>query len=107
MHMLNDVVRSELHDMMNDYICVQHGFDLSTGKDGKYFKKFLPSELYAQYAATYSGSGYDEIWAAVDAICDLFHTLAIEVAVHFGFTYRQNEEAGMRQYLRMVREEAI
>jgi len=72
MRMLNDVVRSELHDMMNYYIGVQHGFDLSTGKDGKYFKKFLSSDLYAQYAATYSGSGY----------------------------------AGIRQYLRMVREEA-
>ncbi|HHX72106.1 MAG TPA: aminoglycoside 6-adenylyltransferase [Clostridiales bacterium] len=103
MHMLNDVVRTELHDMMNYYIGTQHGFELSTGKNGKYFKKYLPPELYAQYAATYSGSNYADIWAAVDTMCDLFHTLAIAVASHFGFTYRQDEEDGIREYIRMVR----
>ena len=106
MHMLNEVIRPELHDMIDYYIGVQHGFALSTGKSGKYFKKYLPPELYLQYAATYSGSGYVEIWAAVDVMCDLFHTLAVAVAVHFGFTYRQNEESGIREYLRMVKEHA-
>lgn len=28
----------------------------------------------------------------------------LSVAAHFGFTYRQHEEDGMREYLRMVRE---
>ena len=104
MHMQNDVVRIELHDMMNYYIGSQYGFNLSTGKDGKYFRKYLPPELYAQYAATYSGSDYADLWASIDVMCDLFHTLAVTVAAYFGFTYRQNEEDGMREYLRMVRE---
>ena len=107
MHMLNDVVRFELHDMMNNYIGVQNGFNLSTGKDGKYFKKYLSPELYTQYAATYSGSDYADIWASVDVMCDLFHLLAVAVAAHFGFNYRQNEEAGSRTYLKMVREHAL
>ncbi|MGE5654374.1 MAG: aminoglycoside 6-adenylyltransferase, partial [Bacillota bacterium] len=58
MHMLNHVVRSELHDMINYYIGTRHRFSLSTGKDAKYLKKYLPPELYVQYAATYSGSDY-------------------------------------------------
>jgi aminoglycoside 6-adenylyltransferase len=71
---------------------------------GKYFKRYLPPELYAQYAATYSGSDYADIWSAVEVMCDLFHTLALTVAAHFDFTYRQEEEAGMREYLRMVKD---
>lgn len=35
----------------------------------------------------------------VDVMCDLFHMLVLAVAVYFGFTYRQEEEAGMREYL--------
>lgn len=104
MNMLNDVVRTELHDMIGYYIGTQHGFNLSAGKNGKYFKRYLSPELYTQYAATYSGSDYNDIWKAIYAMCDLFHTLALSVAAHFGFTYRQNEEDGMRAYLRMVRE---
>jgi len=107
MHMPNNVVRPELYEMINYYIGVQHGFNLSTGKEGEYFKKYLPPELYAQYAATYSGSNYNDIWAAIDVMCDLFHTLAITVAAHFGFTYRQGEEDGMREYLRMVKEQFL
>jgi aminoglycoside 6-adenylyltransferase len=104
-HMFNSWIRAELHHMINWYIGTRHGFDISTGKDGKYFKKYLSPELYSQYAATYSGSGYADIWVSIDAMCDLFHTLADTVAAHFGFTYRQNEEAGIREYLRMVRED--
>lgn len=106
MYMLN-VVRSELHDMIRYYIGTLYGFGLSAGKEDKYFKKYLPPELYAQYAATYSGSDYPEIWASVDTMCDLFHTLATAVAVYFDFTYRQNEEDGIREYLRMVKDMAL
>ncbi|MGI6659236.1 MAG: aminoglycoside 6-adenylyltransferase [Dethiobacteraceae bacterium] len=107
MYMLNCVIRAELHEMINYYIGVQHGFNLSTGKAGKYFKKYLPPELYTQYLATYSGSNYTDIWAAVDTMCNLFHTLALTVAEHFDFTYRQEEEDGIRQYLRMVKKQIL
>ena len=105
MKMLNEVVRSELHDMIRWHIGATHGFDLSAGKDGKYFKRYLPPELYARYAATYSGCDFEDVWDSVFTMCELFHTLAVEVAANFGFTYRQNEEDGMRKYLRMVRED--
>lgn len=103
MTMLNCEVRGELHDMMSWYIGTRHGFDLSVGKSGKYFKRYLSPELYVQYAATYSGSEYDDVWKAVFVMCDLFHTLAVAVAAHFGFAYRQDEEDGMREYMGMVR----
>jgi len=38
---------------------------------------------------------------------DLFHTVATAVAAHFDFTYRQDEEDGMREYMRMVRENVL
>ena len=104
MDMLNKEVRPELHDMINWHIGTQHGFDLSTGKDGRYFKLYLSPELYAQYRATYSGADYNDVWESVDAMSGLFHKLAISVASHFGFIYRQDEEDGMREYMRLVRE---
>jgi len=36
-------------------------------------------------------------------MCDMFHYLALEVAKHFNFVYRQDEEDGIREYLRMTR----
>jgi aminoglycoside 6-adenylyltransferase len=102
MKMLNREIRAELHDMINWYIGTQHGFELSTGKDGKYFKNYLSPTLYQQYAATYANSDYRQIWSAVMSMCDLFHSLALSVAQHFGFIYHQEEEDGMRKYLNLV-----
>jgi hypothetical protein len=48
-----------------------------------------------------------DIWESVYAMCNLFHTLALAVAVYFDFTYRQEEENGTREYLRMVKEHAL
>ena len=107
MYMLNDIVRSELHDMIGWYIGSRRGFNLSVGKQGKYFKRYLPPELYAQYVATYSSGDYKEVWSSVFIMCGLFHKLALEVAERFGFTYRQNEEDGIMEYMRMVKENEV
>ena len=66
---------------------------------------FLLSELYAQSIATYSGSNYTDVWMAVDTMCNLFHTLALAIASHCGFAYRQEEEDGIRECLRMMKEQ--
>lgn len=107
MEMYNHYVRDMLNMTVEWFIGIKTDFTVSSGKMGKYFKRYLPPELYERYCATYSGSDYADVWASVDAMCDLFHTLAVEVAEHFGFTYRQDEEDGIRKYLRMVRENTI
>ena len=101
--MLDIVIRNELHTMMNWYIGSQKGFDLSTGKFGRHFKKHLSGELYHHYCQTYVGCNYEDIWTSVFAMCDLFHLLALSVSKHFGYIYRQHEEDGMRIYLEKVK----
>jgi len=103
MTMLNVTVRSELHDMINWYIGTLQGFDLSTGKDGRFFKRYLPSDLYEQYKTTFCGSDYADIWTSVDVMCGLFRNLAIAVAEYFKFIYNKDEEEGIREYIRIIR----
>ena len=102
MAMFNDVVRGELHLMIDWYIGAIHGFNLSAGKDGKYYKKYLPEDIYKRFVSTYSDGDYDNIWNSIFIMCDLFHELAVYVADKFDFVYNIEEEAGMRTYLMMV-----
>ena len=99
MLMYHDVVRIELHDMINWYIGIENDFSVSAGKMGKYFKRYLPAHLYQQYCDTYSGSSSDEIWRSVFTMCDLFHSLAVAVADYFQFPYIWDDERGIREYL--------
>jgi len=40
---------------------------------------------------------------AVDTMCRMFPPLALFVAQHFGFSYHQVEEDGMREYIRITK----
>lgn len=104
MRMYNDIVHIELEKMAEWHIGIKNNFSVTSGMWGKYFKNYLPPEFYEMYVKTYSDGDYDNLWVAIFTVCDLFHALALPVAAHCGFDYRQNEEDGMREYLRMVHE---
>lgn len=102
MRMYFEVVHIELEKMTEWYIGIRNDFSVTTGMWGKYFNKYLPIELYEMFLKTYSDCDCDHFWDAIFTACSLFHLLAVEVATHFGFTYRQYEEDGMLEYLRTV-----
>jgi aminoglycoside 6-adenylyltransferase len=103
MNMYNTIIRNMLHKMLEWHIGVNTDFSVSAGKDGKYFKRYLPQEVYARYAATYSGSDYNNFWKAVFYACGLFRDAALVVARSLGFKYNQAEEDGMMKYLNSVK----
>lgn len=97
MRMYHEVVHIELDKMLEWYIGVNTEFSVSVGMWGKYFKKYLPSELYELYLKTYSN--HEELWTAIFAACELFRTAAPVVGKHFGYGYNHNDDDNMMQYL--------
>ncbi len=103
MEMFNLIVRDMLNNMVNWYIGIHHDFSVSSGKMGKYFKRYLSSDIYEMYLKTYSDASPNNIWSSVYKACDLFHMLAIKVADEFKFSYNYEEENGLRAYIDFVR----
>ncbi|MEA4823305.1 MAG: aminoglycoside 6-adenylyltransferase [Clostridiaceae bacterium] len=103
MEMYNLIVRRLLNGMINWYIGTLTDFSVSTGKMGKYYKKYLPPELYGLYAKTYSDSDYNNFWASVIIACKLFNKVALSVGKYFDFHYRQYEEDSIMDYISKVR----
>ncbi|MCL2108133.1 MAG: aminoglycoside 6-adenylyltransferase [Oscillospiraceae bacterium] len=104
-HMFDCVVRDMLDLMLGWFIGVdkQHNFAVSAGKQGKYFKRLLPPEIYENYCKTYSDSNYENFWAAVFSGCELFRSAALRVAGEMGFCYDEGEERGSVNYLNQCR----
>ncbi len=103
MLMYHNIVREELHSMIEWYIGTTTDFKVSTGKMGKYFKKYLPVDLYDQYQSTYSDADYNNLWNAVFNTCNMFGNLAQQVAAFCGYTYNKQEEENMINYLNNVK----
>jgi aminoglycoside 6-adenylyltransferase len=104
MFMLNVIVRDELHSMIEWYIGTKTEFSVSSGKCGKYFKKYLSSEMWADYTATYTDADYNNMWSSVFNACNLFKETAEAVAAHFGYYYSIDDELMMLEYLRHIRD---
>ena len=103
MQMYHCTVRKMLILMLEWYAGMNHDFRISTGKNGKYFKKYLPEAIYERYKATYSGAEYDAIWKAVFEALYLFGDVAREVAATFKFIYEEAEEKGIENYMKQVK----
>jgi Streptomycin adenylyltransferase. len=99
MWMYNVVVRDEFNKMIDWYIGTLYDYKVNVGMAGKYYKKYLPENLYTMLAATYSDSDYENVWKSIFTMCDLFHITAMAVAEYCGFEYKQSEEYGIRNYL--------
>ena len=106
MSMYHNIVREELHAMISWYIGAITDFTVSSGKMGKYFKRYLPQELYEQYLSTYSDCDINNMWKAIMNACDMFSSLANEVGQHFSYNYNKLDDENMRIYLNHVKNKA-
>ncbi len=52
---------------------------------------------------TYADANYQHTWDALEAMCDLFHRLALEIAAQFGFDYPHDDERRVWAHLKYVR----
>lgn len=103
MWMYNTLVRNMLEKMIDWYIGMNNNFSVTVGMSGKYYKKYLPENLYSLYKRTYSDSEYNNFWTAVFNACELFSIIAPPVGKHFGFTYNLGEETSMMEYINRVK----
>lgn len=101
--MFEQPVRDALDNMVSWWIGSKHDFSISTGKMGKYFKLHLPEEYWNLYKETYSDANYENVWNSVFASCELFRSLATEVADYFSYTYPVEYDTNMTKYLKQVK----
>lgn len=103
MEMQNHYVRNMLILMLEWYVGVNFDFKVSSGKNGKYFKKYLPETIYERFKATYSNADYGNMWKAAFETLYLFGEIAGSVAAKLEFTYDESEEKGIEDYMKLVK----
>lgn len=102
-HMLDQVVREQLMNMLTWYIGVKTQFSRNPGKHGKFFKQFLEPELWDMLQKTYSDASYAHTWEALTTMCALFRRVAMGVAEHFGYDYPHGDDERVSAHLEHVR----
>ena len=102
-YMLDTLMREQLMKMLRWYFGIQTGFQRSPGKLGKYLKDQIGNDLWALLERTYSDSRSDNIWEALFSMGNLFRQTAKSVANCFGFTYPEQDDLNVSNYIRHIR----
>jgi len=102
MQMLN-IERENLDEMISWYIGLQNNYQVSAGKMGKYFEKYLDGDIWLKYVSTFPIGNYEEIWLSLLAMCGLFRQLAIEIASAYSYDYPHKDDRQMTEYLNHLR----
>lgn len=96
-------VRDQLMKMLTWHIGVKTDFQVSPGKLGKYFQKYLEPELWEMLLKIYPDASYENTWNALFVMCDLFRKTAISIAEHYGFDYPSGDDERVSTYLKHIR----
>jgi aminoglycoside 6-adenylyltransferase len=101
--MLDLYMREQLLKMLIWYFGIQTDFQRSPGKLGKHLKGQIDAELWALLECTYSDAQLDNIWEALFSMDDLFRQIAISVADCFKFSYPEQDDLRVSNYVRHIR----
>jgi aminoglycoside 6-adenylyltransferase len=98
-HFLDRVVRDQLMKIINWTVGIGTEFSANPGTSGKYLRQYLEPEHWEMLLRTYSEADEEDTWVALHTMCDLFRRLAVDVAEHFGFEYRHQDDDRVSAHL--------
>ena len=102
--MLDEVIRNQqLMKMLRWHIGVKTDFQVSPGKLGKYFQRYLEPELWEMLLKTFSDASYENTWDSLFTMCELFRKTAIPIAEHSGCEYPFDDDRRVTAHLKYVR----
>ena len=104
-HILDNSLKQEhLRPMLEWHAEIDHQWTLKPGPYGRRLKQHLPPDLWAELERTYTGAGLQENWEALFQTIALMRNVATVVGKHLGFTYPEELEQRVVNYLKKVQQ---
>lgn len=104
MFYLNVAVRDLLNRMLRWFIYLSNAKPVDLGVLDSNFEKLLEEKLFLLYKKTYPDADYEHIWQAYDAVTELWSYTGKAVAENMGFSYPEEDEKNMLEFIQKLRE---
>ncbi|MFH0770725.1 MAG: aminoglycoside 6-adenylyltransferase [Candidatus Peregrinibacteria bacterium] len=104
-YMFDSIIRfNYFQQMIEWYIGMQHDWSVSTNKFGRYFKRYLDRNTWAELESTFAGADIEDNWKAFFNMVKLFRRLAREVASTLNYEYPEQTDRDVTGWYQKVRE---
>lgn len=102
-YMLDSIRPSYLLKMIEWHIALQHNWEVTINKSGRFIKQYLDSETCEKLENTYAASSIKTNWEALFAATHLFRQLATKVAAKLNYDYPQKLDSEISVYLEKIK----
>jgi len=101
--MYNFCVKTQYYKMIDWLIAVRYESKVSSGKLGKFYKKYLTEDEYALLCKSFPSDSYESFWNAIDALIEMFIYSAHFVAENTGLRFCEKDAEGLKEYLSKIK----
>ncbi|RAP73695.1 aminoglycoside 6-adenylyltransferase [Paenibacillus montanisoli] len=102
-YMLDSVIRFQMFmPIIEWHIGANNNWTVNPGKNGRWFKRYLDDQTWAELEQTYAGADLEENWQAMYAMTALFRKLAVDVGGKLGFDYPHALDQRVTSYMRKI-----
>ncbi|WP_308636344.1 aminoglycoside 6-adenylyltransferase [Paenibacillus silvisoli] len=102
-YMLDSVIRFQMFmPMIEWHIGAESNWTVNPGKNGRWFKRYLDAETWAELEQTYAGASLEDNWRAMYAMTALFRKLAVDVGGKLGFDYPHALDQRVTAYMQRI-----
>lgn len=102
-YMLGCGIRDKyLRVMLEWYIGLENDWEVETGLHGKWFKRYLGADLWAEYESTFAGADIEENWTAFFNAISLFRKVAKAVGRSLDYVYPDQMDREITDYHKQI-----
>lgn len=94
---------SYLQKVIEWYIGIHHNWSVSTNKYGRWFKRYLDADTWAELEATFAGADIEDNWKAFFKTTAFFRKLAKSVGESLGYPYPSTLDKDVTAYHQSIR----
>ena len=102
-HHLDSVLRAQLMTVIDWQVAGARAWARGAGRHGRHLRRELDAERWALLEATFAAADADATWDALEAMAQLFRSVAAEVAARHGLTYPVDDDRRVTTLLQGMR----
>ena len=104
-YMLDCMIRFEhLRTIIEWYIGTRNNWSVSSGKHGRFFRRYIDEQTWAEVEATFVDADLENNWRALFDTIGLFRKLAKRVAKDLGYDYPDTLDHKVTDYCRQIKQ---
>lgn len=102
--MMGQVIHDEfLKKAIDWHIGINTNWGISSGANGRHFKKLLEKDIWDKYISTFAGANMDDNWNSFFSAVDLFSTLTKRIGIQLGYNYPEITEMEMKMFYNKIK----